>query len=267
MEKDLLKRIADSVGLLSVSESKVAACIIDEPEIVRQHGMAGIAMLAGVSEPTVLRFCRSLGFTGFREFKEIFTVYLVSGGLQKFMVLDEDNCLPDIVLRKRLTVKENIGNFLDGLDLQEMENVADALTDSSFIIVITEQELLPVAWSMHNIFLRSGKFLVVYRDDTDLLETVRAASSQADVIFFLSTDGDNKLFLEIVRLAERNGITSICMTRQYSNLAAECDLVLYFPEKERAGVNTLNYQNFCGMLLVDILGDIIQKKAGVSSYV
>lgn len=65
----LLESISSRLGSLRASERKVADVILADPARAIDFNMAGLAEAAGVSEPTVMRFCGAIGFDGFRAFK------------------------------------------------------------------------------------------------------------------------------------------------------------------------------------------------------
>ena len=54
---------------LSAAEKKATEYIIQNPEKVVGFSVASLAEAAGVSEPTIVRACRSLGFSGYQNFK------------------------------------------------------------------------------------------------------------------------------------------------------------------------------------------------------
>jgi len=54
---------------LSKSEDKVADFVLNEPEDVVQASIQSLAKKCGVSEPTVVRFCRAIGCSGYHDFK------------------------------------------------------------------------------------------------------------------------------------------------------------------------------------------------------
>ena len=65
----LLERITRQLPLLRRSEQRVATIVLDNPVGVVHFTMAGLAEAAEVSEPTVMRFCASVGCEGFQDFK------------------------------------------------------------------------------------------------------------------------------------------------------------------------------------------------------
>ena len=65
----LLDRVRASRDALSPAERRVATFVLDNPRTVLNDPIGVIAAGAQVSQPTVIRFCRSLGFQGLADFK------------------------------------------------------------------------------------------------------------------------------------------------------------------------------------------------------
>ena len=65
----LLDSIRTQLDSLSKSERKVALAVLDHPGQTVSQNITALAKSAQVSEPTVVRFCRTLGYDGWHEFK------------------------------------------------------------------------------------------------------------------------------------------------------------------------------------------------------
>ncbi|HEY1230433.1 MAG TPA: glucokinase, partial [Ramlibacter sp.] len=65
----LMERVQHLQHELSPAEQRVATLVLEHPRKVLSEPIAEIAKLADVSQPTVIRFCRSLGFSGLADFK------------------------------------------------------------------------------------------------------------------------------------------------------------------------------------------------------
>ena len=66
---NLLQHIAQSRHLLRKSELKVADHVLLDPAAVMHSSMADLAHSVGISEPTIVRFCRAIGCSGFQDLK------------------------------------------------------------------------------------------------------------------------------------------------------------------------------------------------------
>jgi len=65
----LLDSIHTHLDSLSKSERKVALAVLKNPELAIAENITALARNAQVSEPTVVRFCRAIGYDGWQEFK------------------------------------------------------------------------------------------------------------------------------------------------------------------------------------------------------
>ena len=66
---DMLERIRAQAPQLSAAERRVAQALLDRPNDFIQAAVADIAQSVGVSQPTVIRFARSVGCTGLQDLK------------------------------------------------------------------------------------------------------------------------------------------------------------------------------------------------------
>src|SRR3546814_2746221 len=65
----MLSKIQHQLASLSTAECKVARLILEQPSDAARSAVGDIARLAQVSQPTVIRFCRTLGYRGWPDFK------------------------------------------------------------------------------------------------------------------------------------------------------------------------------------------------------
>lgn len=77
---DLIHRRLDG---LSPAEAQVARSVLAELEGVPFEALQALAHRSGTSDATVMRFCTSLGFSGFQEFKTTLTAELIDRGLPR----------------------------------------------------------------------------------------------------------------------------------------------------------------------------------------
>jgi hypothetical protein len=65
----LFAQISEALGGLRPSERKVGEFVLARPTIAAELTIADLAAEVGVSEPTVIRFCRAIGLKGFQDLK------------------------------------------------------------------------------------------------------------------------------------------------------------------------------------------------------
>jgi DNA-binding MurR/RpiR family transcriptional regulator len=69
MSSNVLSEVQQALPRLSSSEARVAEAIIADPTIVVDLTITDLAQRCGTSLSTVARFCQTLGYSGYREFR------------------------------------------------------------------------------------------------------------------------------------------------------------------------------------------------------
>ena len=80
----MLGEIDSAMDSMTRAERKVAEAVLRSPYRLLRKSIGALAAEAGVSEPTVIRFCRTLKCRGFQDFKLQLAQDLATGAQQMF---------------------------------------------------------------------------------------------------------------------------------------------------------------------------------------
>jgi len=111
-----INKIREHRDTLRKSERKVADFILENSTILINMRIVDVASSAEVSEPTVLRFCRALGYDGFQSFKLQLAQHLgANSGYSQFSVDDNDTAadLCSKVVDSAITTKRSPMSVID----------------------------------------------------------------------------------------------------------------------------------------------------------
>ena len=95
----MLDRIQASLPSLSAAERRVAELVLQDPQRFSLLPVGALAELARVSKPTVVRFCRSLGYKGLIDFKLKLAGTLNDGVPYIHRSVDERDAVPELALK------------------------------------------------------------------------------------------------------------------------------------------------------------------------
>jgi RpiR family transcriptional regulator, carbohydrate utilization regulator len=95
----MLDRIRASLGALPPAEQRVAELVLGDPRAFASLPVAELAVRARVSKPTVVRFCRSVGYDGLADFKRKLAGTVNEGVPFVHRAVDEDDGAGDIVVK------------------------------------------------------------------------------------------------------------------------------------------------------------------------
>lgn len=67
---------------LRPSEVKVADYVLRNAKEVSKISIANLSDIVGVSQPTIVRFVKSIGYSGYREFKDEIIEYMAGNNIE-----------------------------------------------------------------------------------------------------------------------------------------------------------------------------------------
>ena len=230
---DIFSTIRSSISNLRNSEKKVAECVLKNPDLAMRCTITDLAEMAAVSEPTVIRFCRKLGLSGYMELRLSLANALPSSKYILENISDEDK-FPDIFDKLFNSAKEAFNNTMNNLDLKTLEQAANALAEAVRIEFYGVGGSGVVAMDAHHKFFRIGVPCIAY-DDPHMQVMSAALLTDKDAVVAISHTGSTKDILESVKVAKKSGATVIGITgSKKSPMAKYCDYVISVNSQEVA---------------------------------
>ena len=146
----LLLRIENTLPHLSKSERKVAVYIQQNPKAIIDLSVAALAEACGVSDPTVVRAYKKLGFSGYEDLK----LTLAQATVSPSEMIHEDIAADDSILQVRDKVFQSAIFALqftrDMLDPGDLEAAAQVLMNARKIVIFGLGGSAPVAMDLHH---------------------------------------------------------------------------------------------------------------------
>ncbi|GGI17992.1 SIS domain-containing protein [Oxalicibacterium faecigallinarum] len=219
----LLDSIRSRYDSLSRSEKKVAAAVLATPELAIDANLAALASKADVSEPTVVRFCRSLGFDGWHAFKLRLaqSLALAPGNADAPAPDDLATELVDKICSRSINTLLDLRN---GLDAQAIERALQVLSVANKIEFYGQGTSGIVAADAQHKFFRSGVPTVAYVDP-HIHSIAASLLKQGDAVVAISQRGSSAAMLRSVQLA-RNSHAEVIVLAPSGTPLAELATVL-----------------------------------------
>lgn len=160
--------------------------MLRDPAAILPLRIADLARQTGVSEPTVIRFCRALGFDGFQSFKLQLAQFLGSSGNYVQFSVSEGDSVADV---NRKVFDSTIGSLLsvrDEMDPVALEAAIAALSSASRVEFYGFGASGSVAIDAQHKFFRLQVFAAAYTDPH--IQHMSAISlKQGDVVVAISS--------------------------------------------------------------------------------
>jgi DNA-binding MurR/RpiR family transcriptional regulator len=237
---------------LKAALQKVADAILRQPEMAIYASVNEVAAVSGVSEATVMRFCRVLGFKGFQDFKIALAREMVTAprALEEVPEGDADHAL---VRQNFQTSIAALQDTMEVLDLKAMVEVAQLLMKARQIVLVGAGLSGPIVDYTCNRFFRLGLQVRCY-SDVLLMKMAASLLTPADVLIAVSYSGGTRETLETARLAKETGARVICLTNNsLSPLARLAHLPLVTATRETSCTQECQAGRLCQLCIIDSL--------------
>jgi DNA-binding MurR/RpiR family transcriptional regulator len=259
---DIVSRLQRVDQNLSPAERRVADIVTSDYEAATRMTIAELAERADVSQPTVTRFCRSLGCASFTEFKISLatTLTVASAYLKSERVFDDDagQIAHTVMLRAASAVRE----CLDQIDTSVIGKAIDAIAASRRIDIYGQGggSAAMIEDAKLRLF-RLGIPVSAYSDGHQ--QRMSAATlGPGDSVLAISNSGRSKPVVEAVEIARSFGATTVVITRPGTPLAAAADLVIAVTIAEGPDVMMPTPSRYAHMAVIDTLAAGVAKRLG-----
>ena len=224
----LLSQVEAMRDQLRPSERKLADYVIDAPREVLDLTMTDFAVRAGVSQPTIARFCQALGLSGFREFKIRLAQSVASDvpAPSVFRDVRPDEPAAGVVAK---VLDRTIGALLQVRNSLSSDSVGTAIT------LLAQARRIEfygaggsgiAALDIQHKFFRLGVPSVAY-SDPHTYTTSAALLGAGDVVVVVSNTGRTRDILDAVKSALEGGAKVIAITHGNSPLARMATVWLF----------------------------------------
>ncbi|MEO7761819.1 MAG: SIS domain-containing protein [Casimicrobiaceae bacterium] len=250
---DPLARIREDMDSYSAAHRQVGQVFLDAPDWSIRANIEEIARLAEVSAPTVIRFCRALGFDGFSDFKMGLAQSLAVGTPFLHRAIGPGDGVASIlhkILYGAAAVLTDLEKQLDPAAIDRaMAAIAAARRVECYGAGVTSAFLANNAQAR---FSRLGIASNAYLD-AHLQLISAAALAEHDVVLAISHVGRMPTLLEAVEVAREQGATVIAMTQPKTPLAKLCTIPILVEVPEDAAVRVGTESYLASLVLIEVL--------------
>ena len=262
----LLGQIQRALGSLSPAEKRVADYVLTHPRSAMNDPIAQIAHAAEVSQPTVIRFCRSLGCEGLSDFK----LRLASGLTGTIPVTHTQVTGADTMLELGVKVLGNTASAVlqvrDHLNRDTIDSAIDLLNGASRIEFYGTGHYGVVAQDAQFKFLRLGVSCMSYTD-TRIQQLASNVVEPGVVVVIISSSGRVGELISVAETARARGAKVLAITASQSPLARKADLALIVDHVEDVATQMPMIGRILYLLMIDILAVGVAMRRGAQGVV
>lgn len=203
---------------LRPSEKKVADFLLQCEDELEKLTLTEVALKARVSQPTVLRFARGMGYEGFKELKSAIVEDKIRKKIEDEKInplygfpIGEDDILTDVPSKVIGTTVHVLKEVIKGLSLKEFVKAIDLITRANNIVVYGVENSLCTVTDLLTKFLYLGLPCRTY-DDYYLQNISSGSLKKGDLAIGISYSGSSRNTVEVMQKAKKAGAQTIVIT-------------------------------------------------------
>ena len=262
MEYLIKQKIEAGYAELRKSEKQAADYVLKHMELVPDLTIDRLALNAGVSQPTVLRMLRALGYTGYRDFRYQLVAELAKSGekggeaaegnLMYGYKLDRKEAAEDIPVSVTVTTERMMEETLKNFPGKTLRQVVDALTGARLIDIFSVENSEAAAMDLLTKLLYLG---LPCRHFTDcyLQQTAAGSLREGDVAFGITYSGESIDTVDALKTAKKAGARTIALTNFRDSTVSRYADILICTSQEQLMCGEAIFSRSTQILIVDMI--------------
>ena len=261
----MLDRIRASLTSLAPAEQRVGKLVLSDPRAFTSLPVSELADRSHVSKPTVIRFCRSMGYGGLTDFKRKLAGTVSEGVPFIHRSVDANDKTGDVLVK---VIDNTVAAFLkyrNDASTAAIEKAALALVDTcknnrrvEFFGVGNSGI---VAQDAQHKFFRLGLNAIAYSDGH--MQVMSASILRpGDCVVVISNTGRTRDLMDACDIACKNGATTITITASGSPLAAAGHIHLAADHPEGYDRYSPMVSRLLHLMIIDVLATCVALRIG-----
>jgi DNA-binding MurR/RpiR family transcriptional regulator len=272
---DILPRLESRADTMTRAEVRIAKRILAAPHDFVRSSVRSIAADLGVSEPTILRFCRAVGCEGFKDLK-----------FRLIQELAASQAMSDQIERATKVASGPVSTTQDPNDDRVFDTIIEALTRTRDTLVYKDLQSsaqaiakagrvavygiggssAALAFEAQNRLFRLNIPIMVFTDGYTQRMSA-AILGEGDVALFISSTGRPRELQESLELAKYYKATCIAITDKETPLGRDADICLHVG-LAASGVEEIqpNPMRFAQLFVIDRLAYAVAVAMGEEAH-
>ena len=261
----MLDRIQAALPSLAPAEQRVGKLCLADPRAFAKLPVSVLADRSHVSKPTVVRFCRSVGYDGLADFKRKLAGTVNEGVPFIHRSVDTDDKTADVMVK---VIDNTVAAFL------KYRNEASTLAIDKAIAALMGAyqgkhriqffgvgNSGVVAQDAQHKFFRLGVNTVAYSDGH--MQVMSASTlGPGDCVVVISNSGRTRDLMDACEIANKNGATTIVITASGSPLASAGHIHLSADHPESFDKYSPMVSRLLHLMIIDILATCMALRIG-----
>ncbi len=251
-DSGVLAQVQRGLDNFSPAERKVADYVLSRPREFLNQPIAQIAQFANVSQPTVIRFCRTLGAAGLSDLKLRLAAAVTGTIPVSHAQITDDDSTVELGAKVLSNTASAILRLRDHINQNSVDRAIDVLSKSKRTEIFTGGNDFTVAVDAQAKLLRAGVACGYLPQESQQIVVAQLLEAGSVALVF-DVDGRSSELRDIVEILRERNITVIALTLGQTGLARRADIAIVIDHIEDTQTQLPMVSRILHLLVVDIL--------------
>ena len=252
--ENILVLLQNTRNQVSKKERVLCDYILSAPTEVMQLSVQSLAERCQISAATVVRFCRRLGLDGYSDLKLHLSAAVQETPGQEYSEIKPGESAAEISSKLQLHFENALKVTAKHLDDQMIEQVVTAIHDAPQVQLFGLVSSSLVVQDIYQKLSRLGVKALV-NNDAHLAATTLASGSKNDLLLVVSTSGNTKEALQLLRFASEKNVTTVLITANINSTGA--NLADHVLESQKIGESVIRPGASTSLVTEFFVADVI----------
>ena len=252
MPTKLLRHIKNTLPDLRKSEKIVGEFILADPKSIITMKTAEASSAMGISEPTLIRFCKAIGFTGYQELKINLSQQLAADDYFVMYEIDQNDTIHELCEKVFDTTISEILNVRSQIDQNVLSDAIEILANAGRVEFYAFGGSAPVAMDGQHKFFRL-KIPSSYISDPHIQFMSANSLGKDDVVVVISQSGTTSALIDSVKIVRKSGVKVIGIMPGNTPLASICDYPLVINIGDNNRISKPHTSRIAYTAVIDVL--------------
>lgn len=262
-DKAVIETIREYYGQIFHAEKKVADFILENPEKAVNANVSELANYSGVSDATVIRLCKHIGYEGYYQLK-----ICLSRDLGRMQVADADmeNSTGDPVASLLHTFAMNLIAIGKSLDSNILLECANLIKTCKQVHIVAVGNTSPFAQYLGFRLGRLGVKCTFNMVPEYFMNNVNLADAD-DIVVAISQSGSSKQVVQAMELAKEKGLKIVAITgHEFSPVSRLADYLLLSSADEKSFNYYKSYSRLRETAVIDALLYFVMNEDTIAAH-
>jgi DNA-binding MurR/RpiR family transcriptional regulator len=261
---DTVQRLLHATRDGDATTARLASWLLQQRQQIVDLPISRVAQETGVTETTIVRFCKGIGYSGYRELR---LVLVQSVGVAKGLQLGAGEPSPEpgdgsmlSLARKVVAINTDVLTRTPQLlDEQSLQQAVEALLKGTEVYLVGFGSSTPIALDLYQRLLRLGIRATVC-SDPHILTVITTRLEPGAVLFGITYSGQSRDLVDALKAVKGRRATTIVLTSNAGATAARlADVLLISAVPEMAARETVATR-ISQLAIVDVLCTAVNMK-------